>query len=152
MLWTLGLACTLAAACPCPPGTHCPGEGEQGCINCPTGTYQDTQTSGIFCIDCRISCGKREVKKEDCSAISNMICECMKGYFKPAGHNGLCLPHKPCPPGQGVKTAGLYSKNTGIMSDSRPLYRPFVKSAYPKIFCLFLNQNISCGYLKEPSQ
>ena len=117
VLWTLGLACTIAAACPCPPGTHCPGEGEQGCINCPTGTYQDKQTSGIFCIDCRISCGKREVKKQDCSAISNMICECMKGYFKPAGHNGLCLPHKPCPPGQGVKTAGLYTNNTDIMSD-----------------------------------
>ena len=29
--------------------------------------------------------------------------------------------------------------------------RPLVKSAYQKINFLFLNQNISCGYSKEPS-
>ena len=32
------------------------------------------------------------------------------------------------------------------------LSRPLVKSAYQKIFFLFLNQNICCGYSKEPSQ
>ena len=31
-------------------------------------------------------------------------------------------------------------------------FRPLVKSAYPKIFFLFLIQNICCGYSKEPSQ
>ena len=31
------------------------------------------------------------------------------------------------------------------------LTRPVVKSAYQKIFFLFSNQNICCGYLKEPS-
>ena len=30
--------------------------------------------------------------------------------------------------------------------------RPLVKSAYKKIAFLFLNQNICCGYSKEPSQ
>ena len=29
--------------------------------------------------------------------------------------------------------------------------RPSVKSLNPKIIFLFLNQNIYCGYLKEPS-
>ena len=29
---------------------------------------------------------------------------------------------------------------------------PLVKSAYQKIIFLFLNQNICCGYSKEPSQ
>ena len=30
--------------------------------------------------------------------------------------------------------------------------RPLVQSAYQNITFLFLNQNIYCGYLKEPSQ
>ena len=30
--------------------------------------------------------------------------------------------------------------------------KPLVKSAYQKIIFLFLNQNICCGYSKEPSQ
>ena len=30
--------------------------------------------------------------------------------------------------------------------------RPLVKSAYQKLTFLFLNQNICCGYSKEPSQ
>ena len=29
--------------------------------------------------------------------------------------------------------------------------RPLVKGAYQKIVFLFLNQNVSCGYSKEPS-
>ena len=31
-------------------------------------------------------------------------------------------------------------------------FRPLVKSAYQKIFFLFLNQNLCCGYSKELSQ
>ena len=31
-------------------------------------------------------------------------------------------------------------------------FRPIVKTAYSKLFFLFLNQNICCGYSKEPSQ
>ena len=30
--------------------------------------------------------------------------------------------------------------------------RTYVKSAYQKVIFLFLNQNICCGYSKEPSQ
>ena len=32
------------------------------------------------------------------------------------------------------------------------VFRTLVKSAYPKIIFLFLNQNICCGYSKERSQ
>ena len=32
------------------------------------------------------------------------------------------------------------------------ILRTLVKRAYPKIIFLFLNQNICCGYSKEPSQ
>ena len=32
------------------------------------------------------------------------------------------------------------------------MVRPLVKSAYQKNYFLFLNQNICCGYSKEPSQ
>ena len=32
------------------------------------------------------------------------------------------------------------------------MFRSLVKSVYQKIIFLFLNQNIFCGYSKEPSQ
>ena len=31
-------------------------------------------------------------------------------------------------------------------------FSPLVKSVYQKLFVFFLNQNICCGYSKEPSQ
>ena len=47
-------------------------------------------------------------------------------------------------------------KNAAILnckiSQNYKHYRPPDKSAYWKIIFLFLNQNICCGYSKEPSQ
>ena len=116
VLCTIVIGCTFITACPCPPGTHCPRKDEHGCVPCPTGTYQDKKTVGIHCIDCRISCGQREIKVENCTMTSNLMCECKKGFYKPPGPNGLCLPHNSCPPGKGVKIAGKSTRglNEGL--------------------------------------
>ena len=43
----------------------------------------------------------------------------------------------------------IYGTNTDFLSIT---YRTLDKRAYQKIIFLFLNQNICCGYSKEPSQ
>ena len=46
-------------------------------------------------------------------------------------------------------------KNVGLKARwicQHECFRPLVKSAYQKMFFLFLNQNICGGYSKEPSQ
>ena len=45
----------------------------------------------------------------------------------------------------------LLKQNWQILYNKSLVDQAFVKNAYQKIIFLFLNQNICCGYLKEPS-
>ena len=105
---------TFSTSCPpsCPPGTRCSSENGNYCIRCKPGTYQDGETNSTQCIDCRPTCGQKEVMVKNCTSLSDLECQCIEGYHP--NFEATCVPHSECPPGQGVKTAGKL-KRDGIL-------------------------------------
>ena len=93
-------------SCPpsCPPGTRCSSETDRGCVRCRPGTYQNGENNSTQCIDCRATCGQKEVIAKNCTSLADMVCQCIDGYHPDRYHT--CVPHSECPPGHGVHTNG----------------------------------------------
>ena len=95
-------------SCPpsCPPGTHCTSE-KGYCVRCKARTFQDKETNSTQCIDCRHTCGQNKRMIKDCTSLTDTECQCYDGYF--LDKYDTCAPHRECPPGHGVETAGRYA-------------------------------------------
>ncbi|KAK3581374.1 hypothetical protein CHS0354_016220 [Potamilus streckersoni] len=98
----------------CPPGYYkysdCNENGKPaGCMPCPDGKFQITCNQATTCASCSSHCRWfNSVIKENCTATSDLVCECKPGYFliNQGGGNGVCNRHGQCPPGQGVSRPG----------------------------------------------
>lgn len=117
MLCSIAVITGLVLGCkdgkpPCQKGTHCTEDGEY-CKVCRNGTFNDQETIATECQHCRVQCGQKEFMKESCDKAHDMICECVRGYYKEKGSTyGTCLPFGKCPPGYGVKQPGTPWNNT----------------------------------------
>lgn len=103
--------------CECPPGKYlykeCAQETEQPiCVECHVGTFSETTSSAMSCQDCQIACEQREIVIQNCTRLSNLICQCILGTYRTPGPHSVCLNHTSCPAGYGVIHAGNQSHDT----------------------------------------
>uniref|UniRef100_V9L7C2 Tumor necrosis factor receptor superfamily member 14 n=1 Tax=Callorhinchus milii TaxID=7868 RepID=V9L7C2_CALMI len=105
--------------CPrCPPGErvqdHCTAEAGTTCLPCEEQTHQTEASGDEVCKPCsKCPAGYFELQK--CSRTQDTVCDCSEGFHctnLTHSNCGECVPHRPCPPGQGVEQPGAYRMDT----------------------------------------
>uniref|UniRef100_A0A3B3YZN1 TNFR-Cys domain-containing protein n=1 Tax=Poecilia mexicana TaxID=48701 RepID=A0A3B3YZN1_9TELE len=98
----------------CPPGTFlrasCSSIKERECAPCPQGSFTELWNYIGRCLRCGV-CGRNQVVKKECTAISDCQCECKPGYFYSQDYD-MCVRHSECPSGQEVLTKGTAETDT----------------------------------------
>ncbi|XP_053404263.1 uncharacterized protein LOC128558572 [Mercenaria mercenaria] len=107
---------------PCGEGFYkvsdCVVNGEQArCRPCRNGEYQPFCDNSTKCDHCRLFCNdQRKVKVKNCSATSDIECQCKAGFYWTPGtgkhDEGYCASHSKCTAGEGLVEKGTPFKNT----------------------------------------
>ncbi|KAM4650421.1 tumor necrosis factor receptor superfamily member 14 [Discoglossus pictus] len=89
---------------------HCTSQSSTECIPCVYPSYMDHPNGETKCLRCKhCDSGAGLITKDECTYITNTVCECKPGFFCPEGHAiecDLCQAHKKCIPGEWVKQPG----------------------------------------------
>ncbi|KAG5857063.1 tumor necrosis factor receptor superfamily member 6B-like isoform X1 [Anguilla anguilla] len=107
----------------CPPGYHkhadCTATRETQCVPCKPRHFTQHWNYLSKCLYCNNFCGENEFVKQECSPLTNRVCECKEGYY----HNhGFCIRHTRCPSGQGVELKATAHRDTACVKCSSGTY------------------------------
>ena len=87
------------------------------CMECPDNTFIPNYTLAHSCSPCSKVCSSNngqtvvEVVTKNCTKISDIVCECINGFFREPGPHGVCRRWSPCRQGYGVVKPGNYKPN-----------------------------------------
>ncbi|XP_060604261.1 tumor necrosis factor receptor superfamily member 5-like [Ruditapes philippinarum] len=102
---------------PCSAGYYkvsdCVKDGEQSrCKPCGYGEYLPTCDNSTQCNPCDLFCHGGQVQIKACTPTSNLKCQCKGGYYWKPDPDRICLRHRKCNPGEGLKTKGTPYEDT----------------------------------------
>ncbi|KAJ8394633.1 hypothetical protein AAFF_G00044360 [Aldrovandia affinis] len=114
----------------CPPGyhmhAHCTAINQTRCVPCKALHFTEFWNYLSKCLYCNNFCGENEFVKQECSALSNRVCECTDGFYR---NQEFCMRHTKCPSGHGVELKGTAHRDTVCVKCSSTSYSP-VNSAH----------------------
>uniref|UniRef100_A0A3Q1G9K8 Tumor necrosis factor receptor superfamily member 6B-like n=1 Tax=Acanthochromis polyacanthus TaxID=80966 RepID=A0A3Q1G9K8_9TELE len=88
---------------------HCTASTPTQCAPCRQDYFTALWNYLPRCLYCNNFCNGNQEVETECSATTNRVCRCQKGFY---GLDDFCIPHTECGPGHGVLTKGTWQTDT----------------------------------------